>query len=54
MDVRYMDTVCTIFTNTKFTGSLLCAFSVAKLCPTVCYPMECSLPSCSVPGISQA
>ena len=38
MDVRYMDILCTIFTNTKFTGSLLCACSVAKLCPAVVTP----------------
>ena len=31
---------------------LLC--SVAQLCPTSCDPMNCSLPSSSVPGISQA
>ena len=26
---------------------------VAKLCPTLCYPMDCSLPGSSVHGISQ-
>ena len=28
--------------------------SVAKLCPTLCDPMDCSLPGSSVHGISQA
>ena len=27
---------------------------VAKLCPTLCHPMDCSLPGSSVHGISQA
>ena len=27
---------------------------VAKLCPTLCDPMDCSLPGSSVPGIFQA
>ena len=27
---------------------------VAKLCPTLCDPMDCSLPSSSAHGISQA
>ena len=48
MAVRYMETLCTIITNTKFRGSLLCACSATKLCPTVCDPMDCSLPSCSL------
>ena len=28
--------------------------SVAKLCPTLCHPMDCSLPSFFIHGISQA
>ena len=31
-----------------------CACSVAQLCPTVCHPMDCSLPESSVHGIFQA
>ena len=31
-----------------------CACSVAKLCPTLCDPMDCSPPGSSVRGISQA
>ena len=27
---------------------------VAQLCPTLCNPMDCSLPGCSVHGIFQA
>ena len=30
------------------------ACKVAKLCPTLCNPMDCSPPSSSVPGILQA
>ena len=32
----------------------MCVGSVAKLCSTPCYPMECSLPGFSVHGILQA
>ena len=31
-----------------------CVCSVAQLCPTLCNPMDCSLPSSSVHGIFQA
>ena len=31
-----------------------CCCSVAKLCPTLCDPMDCSLPGSSVHGILQA
>ena len=31
-----------------------CVFSVTQLCPTLCDPMDCSLPGSSVHGISQA
>ena len=27
---------------------------VAQLCPTLCHPMDCSLPGSSIPGILQA
>ena len=48
----------------QFTGSqrvrhdwateLNCLYSVAQLCPTLCDPMDCSLPGPSVHGIFQA
>ena len=31
-----------------------CCYSVTKLCPTLCDPMDCSLPVSSVHGILQA
>ena len=34
--------------------SCLCLCSVAQLCPTLCDPMDCSLPCSSVHGILQA
>ena len=33
---------------------ILTLLLVAKLCPTLCNPMDCSLPDSSVHGISQA
>ena len=33
---------------------ICCCFLVAKLCPTVCNAMDCSLPGSSVRGILQA
>ena len=33
---------------------VVCAWSVTKLCPTLCEPVDCSLPGSSVYGISQA
>ena len=32
----------------------LCWSEVAQSCPTLCNPMECSLPGSSIPGILQA
>ena len=32
----------------------MCLYSIAKLCPTLCDPMDCSPPGSSVRGISQA
>ena len=32
----------------------VCVCSVTKSCPTLCDPMDCCLPGCSVRGISQA
>ena len=32
----------------------VCVYSVAQTCPTLCDPMDCSLPSSSVRGLFQA
>ena len=32
----------------------LCVCSLAQFCPTLCDPVDCSLPGCSVHGILQA
>ena len=37
-----------------FTGHLYCCWLIAKLCPIVCDPMDCSLLCSSVCGISEA
>ena len=34
--------------------TFLCAYLAAKFCPTLCDPMDCSLPGSSVHGILQA
>ena len=39
---------------TFFPGSFFCCCLVAKLCLTLCDPMDCSLPGFSVRGVSQA
>ena len=39
---------------TFFPGSFFCCCLVAKLCLTLCDPMDCSLPGSSVRGVSQA
>ena len=44
------DTVCA---HCLCTG-LSCCCSITKLCPTLCDPVDCSLPGFSVYGISQA
>ena len=33
---------------------MICVYSVAPSCPTLCYPIDCSPPSSSIHGISQA
>ena len=40
--------------STNEPNSLYVCCLVIKLCPTLCDPMECSLPGSSVHGISQA
>ena len=39
---------------TDVSSSILCCCLVAQSCPTLCDPMDCSLPGSSVQGISQA
>ena len=46
-----------LFTKQNQTHRLMvtkCCCLVTKLCPTLCNPMDCSLPGSSVPEISQA
>ena len=40
-------------TESVLTLLLSCCCSVAKWCPTVCYPMDCSLPGFSIQGVFQ-
>ena len=40
--------------SASVTTGCVCACSVAQLCPTLCDPVDCSLPGASVPGILQA
>ena len=41
-------------TETKEIYDSVCCCLVAKSCPTLCNPMDCSLPGFSIHGISQA
>ena len=41
-------------TKLYYNGSENVKMLVTQLCPTLCAPMDCSLPGSSVPGILQA
>ena len=48
MDEHFLDL------NACFLVAMDCCCLVGKSCPTLCDPMDCSLPDSSVHGISQA
>ena len=43
--------LCSHFKIYSYVFHLSCCCSVAKLCPTLCYPMDCSHPGSSVHGV---
>ena len=57
--MRCLDKRCTQFFNTCVIKYIymyvyVCAHTWTQLWPTLCNPMDCSLPGCNVHGISQA